>query len=85
MRNVEAPLHTHQADGTVWVEHPVKAPTTTVGEFFDLWGVRFDNKCLGSACRTVAVTIDGKPLTQGTDARGIEWAPDLDVRVDATS
>ena len=37
----------------------------TLGQFFILWGVRFDERCLGSACATgsggLRVYVDGQP------------------------
>jgi hypothetical protein len=85
IRNVEAPLHTHENDGTIWVEHPTKLPTTTLGQFFDLWGVRFDADCLGAACDTITVRVDGKELSSGVDPRDVEWKADRTIEVDATS
>lgn len=85
VRNVEAPLHTHQDDGTIWVEHPREAPETTVGEFFDLWGVRFDERCVGAACTGLTVRVDGKPIPADQDPRAIEWTTDLVVQIDARS
>jgi hypothetical protein len=85
IRNVEAPLHTHANDGTIWVEHPTELPTTTLGQFFDLWGVRFDEDCLGAACKTIIVRVDGKELDRGADPRDVEWKADRVIEVDATS
>jgi hypothetical protein len=83
VRSVEAPLHTHDPGGTVWIEHPDELPVTTVGQFFDLWGVRFDGECLGDACGDVTVKVDGERLDPERDPRAIRWAPDLVVEIDA--
>ena len=83
VRSVEAPLHTHDPGGTVWIEHPDELPVTTVGQFFDLWGVRFDDECLGDACGDVRVKVDGERLDPELDPRSIRWAPDLVVEIDA--
>lgn len=57
-RALQAPAHTHDATGTVWLEG-AGAQDVTLGQFFTLWGVRFDGRCLGAACGVVAVTTDG--------------------------
>jgi hypothetical protein len=44
-------LHTHDTSGTVHVEAP-SSVSYTLGEFFDVWGVRFTPTCLGSLCET---------------------------------
>lgn len=85
LRNVEAPLHTHANDGAIWVEHPTRLPATTLGQFFDLWGVRFDGRCVGAACGEVIVRIDGRALTEGADPRTVEWKADRRIEVQATS
>jgi hypothetical protein len=45
-----APLHTHDATGIVHVESADPNRVFTLGEFFDVWGVRFTPTCLGSYC-----------------------------------
>lgn len=81
VRSVEAPLHTHREGGEVWVEHPEELPTTTLGQFFDLWGVRFDGTCVGDACGTVRVTVDGRYVADGADPRAVEWRSGVTVQV----
>jgi hypothetical protein len=83
VRSVEAPLHTHDSGGVVWVEHPDTLPATTLGQFFDLWGVRFDRECLGDACGSVDVTVNGEPLDPNVDPRSVRWVNGLDVAIDA--
>jgi len=80
VRAIAAPLHTHASDGQVWVEDP-KQGTYTLGEFFTLWGVRFGAGCLGDACGSLTVTIDGKPVSG--DPRAVVWRPGARIRVDA--
>jgi hypothetical protein len=41
-----SPLHTHDSTGLIHIHSPV-VRTYTLGEFFDVWGVRFDAACLG--------------------------------------
>ena len=60
-----APIHTHDATGIIHVESPV-VRDFTLGELFDVWGVRFDAHCVGGACdgngRMLSVFLDGQPL-----------------------
>jgi hypothetical protein len=56
-------LHTHDASGIIHVEAPA-ARKFTLGQFFDVWGLRFSTKCLGGYCaqgkKQVMVWTDGK-------------------------
>jgi hypothetical protein len=58
-----APLHTHDASGVIHVESPT-VRTYTLGELFDVWGVRFTPGCLGGDCtaggRQLRVYVDGR-------------------------
>jgi hypothetical protein len=58
-RAVQAPVHTHDGTGQVWLEGR-ETDAVTLGQFFTVWGVRFDDRCLGSACRDLVVTVDGR-------------------------
>lgn len=49
-------IHTHDTTGIVHVESPFKA-TFTLGEFFDVWGVRFTGSCLGGYCESATSTL----------------------------
>jgi hypothetical protein len=42
-------LHTHDQSGIVHVESPT-VRTFTLGQFFDVWGLRFSARCLGGYC-----------------------------------
>jgi len=46
-----SPIHTHRNNGIIHIESSV-ARTFTLGQFFDVWGVRFTSKCIGSYCAT---------------------------------
>lgn len=59
LRAIQSPLHTHEASGDVWLEGEGNREVT-LGQFFILWGVRFEDGCLGSACGGVSVTADGR-------------------------
>jgi hypothetical protein len=63
-----AVLHTHDDTGVIHVESPV-AQDFTLRNFFDVWGVRLTDTCIGGYCndgtRTLRVYVDGKPATVG--------------------
>jgi hypothetical protein len=46
---VESPLHTHDSTGVVHIESATTR-TFTLGEFFDVWGVRLTGSCIGGYC-----------------------------------
>ncbi len=60
-----SPIHTHDATGIIHVESPI-VRKFTLGEYFDVWGVRFDAHCIGGLCegtgRVLAVFLNGKPV-----------------------
>ena len=61
-----APLHTHDTSGIIHVEAETQGPFS-VGEFFDIWGVRLTPDCVGSYCnagdKTLKVYVDGHLAT----------------------
>jgi hypothetical protein len=59
VRALQAPVHTHDSTGQVWLEGR-EIDSVTLGQFFIVWGVRFDDHCLGSACRGLVVTVNGR-------------------------
>ncbi len=61
LRAVQAPVHTHDDSGDVWLEGQGNREAT-LGDFFTLWGVRFDEGCLGNACADLVVTADGREV-----------------------
>jgi hypothetical protein len=58
-----SPLHTHDVSGVIHVESDVKRDFT-LGQFFDVWGVRFSKNCVGAYCakgtNTLRVFVNGK-------------------------
>ena len=64
LRSERAVVHTHDTTGQVWLEGR-SIDQVTLGQFFTVWGVRFDQGCLGAACDSVEVTADGKPVKDG--------------------
>lgn len=61
-----APIHTHDATAVIHIESPV-VQTFTLGQFFDIWGVRFTQDCIGGYCagngRTLQVFSNGQLVT----------------------
>lgn len=59
-----APIHTHDGSGIIHVES-AEARSFTLGELFDVWGVRLTSECVGGYCQSSAsklwVFVDGKP------------------------
>ena len=61
-----SPLHTHvQGDGVLHVESPT-VENFSLGQFFGVWGVRLDAKCIGGECagdgKQLRAWVDGEPV-----------------------
>jgi hypothetical protein len=67
IRAEQAAVHTHTADGVVYVEAKTGAERPTLKQFFELWGVRYDAKCLGDACGGVTVRVNGEAASWDTN------------------
>jgi hypothetical protein len=63
IRAQQAAVHTHDTTNQVWLEGR-DIDAITLGQFFTLWAVRFDDRCLGAACEEVTVTADGRSVTE---------------------
>ena len=61
-RAQQAAVHTHDTTNQVWLEGR-DIDAITLSQFFTLWAVRFDARCLGAACGEVKVTADGQAVT----------------------
>jgi hypothetical protein len=64
--DAESPLHVHEGEpGIVHVESWSTSWRATLGEFFDVWGVRLSATCIGGYCddasRSLDVFVDGRP------------------------
>jgi hypothetical protein len=61
-----ASIHTHSSDGVVHIESSTVADFT-LGQFFDVWGVRFSQSCLGGYCNDANAKLrvyqDGQEVT----------------------
>ena len=75
-----APLHTHDDSGIIHVESPIREPFT-LGQFFDVWGVRLTDTCVGSYCAhdslALRAFINGR-VAMG-DPRDIVLAPHQEI------
>jgi len=73
-------IHTHDPNAIIHIESPT-AGTFFLGQFFDIWGVRFTSKCIGSYCadqqNSLKVFINGEAVTG--DPRLIELAPHQEI------
>ncbi len=58
-----SPIHTHRANGIIHIESPT-VQTFTLGQFFDVWGVRFTSQCIGNYCTSntdnLKIYVNGK-------------------------
>ena len=79
-RALQGPAHTHDDSGVVWLEGR-GASEVTLGQFFVLWGVRFDRNCLGAACGTLTVRADGKEVAEPDRLRLASVATRLEIAV----
>jgi hypothetical protein len=59
-------LHTHDATGIMHVESPT-VRSFSLGQFFAVWGVRLDAKCIGGLCvagdKRLSAWVNGNPVT----------------------
>ena len=77
-----APVHTHDGSGVIHIESPI-VNRYTLGQFFDIWGVRLTQTCLGAYCNTgdkaLRVFVNGAAVT--TNPREIELTNDQEIVV----
>ncbi len=67
-----SPLHTHGAPGEPSIMH-VESPTAesfSLGQFFAVWGVRLDAKCVGGVCAG-----NGKQLRAWVNGNEVQGDP----------
>lgn len=62
-----APIHTHDTTGVIHVESD-RIQDFTLGQFFDIWGVRLTKDCIGGYCTnatsTLKMYINGSLVTE---------------------
>jgi hypothetical protein len=77
-----SPVHVHDTQGIIHVESPT-VETFTLGQFFDIWGVRLSATCVGGYCtdgaNTLVVYVNGEKY-QG-DPRHIELASHQEILI----
>lgn len=79
-----SPIHTHDATGIIHVESPI-VRAFTLGEVFDVWGVRFDAHCLGGTCdgngRVLSVFVNGSPVSGDPSALVLQAHQEIVVAI----
>jgi len=74
-----SPVHTHDGTGEIHIESPT-VQTYTLGQFFDIWGVRLDSKCIGAYCEdgqnSIQVFVNGRPAG---DPRSVELRDHIEI------
>jgi hypothetical protein len=62
-----SPIHTHDTNGLIHVEADDPDFVATLGEVFDVWGVRLTSDCLGGYCvgadNDLKIFVDGEAYT----------------------
>lgn len=64
---VFSPVHTHDERGVIHVEADEKDFRATIGDVFDVWGVRLNDQCVGGFCNGVKFYVNGQEVAQGRD------------------
>ncbi|HXZ26313.1 MAG TPA: hypothetical protein VEI24_08845 [Nitrospiria bacterium] len=77
-----SPVHTHDGSGTIHIESAIVS-RYTLGQFFDIWGVRFSPTCLGGYCNAgdqrLRVYVNGAIVTSNPRDIGLEDNQELVV------
>lgn len=82
LRAVQAPVHTHDAGGEVWLEGAGNRDST-LGHLFSLWGVRFTDECLGAACTSVRLIVDGEAVQGDLPSVPLRGANQVEVTAES--
>ena len=68
-------IHVHDDTGVIHVESPTRQ-TFTLGQFFDIWGVRLTASCIGGYCtdatHSITVYSNGKPVSGNPRSLALE-------------
>ena len=82
-----APMHTHDNRGIIHIESPT-TQVFTLGQFFDIWGVRLTATCIGGYCnqgeRALKVFINGDPFSGDPRTIGLEQHQEIFVSYGTT-
>ena len=77
-----SPLHTHDLTGEIHVESD-EVRDFTLGQFFDVWGLRFTQSCIGSYCadgtHSLRVYSNGNPVSG--DPRMLLLSPRQEIAI----
>ena len=75
-----SPVHTHDTTGVIHIEARA-VQTFVLGQFFDVWGVRFSSHCIGGYCSTGAdsltVMVNGVRLRTDPRTLALEQGQDI--------
>ena len=72
---VTSEIHTHGPEtdgnktGIIHLESPSPNFRGTLQQFFDVWGVRATDQCIGGYCGGVRTWINGKPVSDGLNVK----------------
>lgn len=77
-----SPIHVHDTSGIIHVESPT-IQDFSLGQFFDVWGLKFTKDCIGGYCandtKTLKVYSNGN-LVEG-DPRKLVLAPHQEIAI----
>jgi hypothetical protein len=77
-----SPVHTHDKSGTIHIESP-ESGRYTLGQFFDVWGVRFSQTCIGSYCnaedKALRVYVNGDKVDSNPRRIALEQGQEIAV------
>jgi len=79
-----AEIHTHDTSGLIHVESNSNT-VLTLGQFFDVWGVKFTTDCIGGYCtgdaKTLKVYVNGHLVGSDQDPAQIELAAHEEIAI----
>ena len=77
-----SPIHVHDNTQVIHVESPT-IQDFTLGQFFDIWGVKLSNACIGSYCvnatSSLSMCVNGKTYT--SDYRNLVLAAHQEIAI----
>lgn len=81
-----SPLHTHDTSGIIHVESTV-IRNYTLGEFFDVWGVPFNESCIFDRCGgSIVMFVNGVKFESGSrDFRELIFVDGQQIRIEYKS
>jgi hypothetical protein len=79
-----AEIHTHDTSGIIHVESNSNT-VLTLGQFFDVWGVKFTTDCIGGYCtadgKTLKVYVNGHLVSTDQDPAQVELTAHEEIAV----